>query len=113
MKEIPDARPFTTVIRENPPQAENLFPSIVDQVGLLLQRRCHHVDFHPGNILVGPEGKVVLIDFDKAAQRDETAQALAARYLARWERAVTKHGLPAWVSDRFQTLLLDKVRGLK
>ncbi len=110
MREAPAGWPYTTVIRESPDTAKALMPKIVQQVRLLLDQQYHHTDFHPGNILVGSAGDVLLIDFDKTLRRQESTTKLASRYVERWHRAVAKHSLPQFVSDLFEKLLNENLK---
>ena len=68
----------------------------------LVQNKILHVDLHPGNVIVDPEGKVYLLDFDKGRIFRGSRQRLQERYFARWKRAVIKHGLPAMLIECLQ-----------
>lgn len=92
--EIPRAQTLAEIARQDPARAEALLPAVAAVVGELVQRRLHHVDFHPGNVLINDEGQVFPIDFDKAGWLDGPADDLNHRYRQRWNRAITKHGLP-------------------
>ncbi len=80
---------------------EQLARSITAQVSLcvikLIKARIIHVDLHPGNVLVGSNGKVYLIDFDKASKFSGSIRSLRDFFLCRWRRACLKHGLPEYV----------------
>jgi 3-deoxy-D-manno-octulosonic acid kinase len=73
--------------------------STVDQILRLIQNKIWHVDLHPGNVIVNPEGRVFLLDFDKAQIYHGGKQQLQGRYFARWKRAVIKHQLPVMLID--------------
>jgi predicted Ser/Thr protein kinase len=45
-------------------------------------------------VLVDPEGRAYLIDFDRARTWRRGADRLRRRYRQRWQRAIAKHGLP-------------------
>jgi len=70
-------------------------------VAKMIGRRILHVDFHPGNILISEGGDVFLIDFDRAKVYKRPRPDLHHRYIRRWQRAVEKHRLPAWLGDAF------------
>ena len=80
-------------------------PLVVDevtrQVGLLIERRVAHVDLHPGNVFVGDDGAVYMLDFDRACAFAKPVEELRRQYDIRWRRAVEKHALPAVLADRF------------
>jgi 3-deoxy-D-manno-octulosonic acid kinase len=82
-----------------PERAAAALKKVGQQVALLVDNRLHHVDFHPGNVLVDRENRVFLIDFDKARFSREGRESLQQRYLERWRRAVQKHGLPPFLAD--------------
>ena len=82
-------------------QQETLFARLAPQMKALLDLGIHHVDLHPGNIIVTHEGLPVLIDFDKARLGVEDKKALSELYIKRWARAVTKHRLPESLSLQF------------
>lgn len=69
------------------------------QVTLLIRNRIHHIDLHPGNVLITPDNKVWLVDFDKAGFSREPLAKLRERYILRWRRAVLKHRLPDALSE--------------
>ena len=73
--------------------AKQHMAAVGSQVRTLIDHGILHVDLHPGNILVNPEGQVFLIDFDKA-RLYKNSQGLEEKYLHRWRRAVDKHDLP-------------------
>jgi 3-deoxy-D-manno-octulosonic acid kinase len=70
------------------------------QIELLVQNGIHHVDLHPGNVLLREtDGVVMLIDFDKGRETSLSIADLRERYLRRWRRAVIKHGLPPVLNE--------------
>ncbi len=93
--EIPDTKTFAEIARRDPDRAKSLLPVIETVIRRLISKRVHHVDFHPGNVLVDGCDRAFAIDFDKAAVVPLNPRDLAERYRRRWNRAVTKHGLPA------------------
>jgi 3-deoxy-D-manno-octulosonic acid kinase len=72
---------------------------LVEQIELLVKAKILHIDLHPENVLIDPEGKVYLIDFDKAREFKGSRRQLRMKYLNRWRRAVIKHGLPDIFSE--------------
>jgi len=75
-------------------------PELILQIGQLIRHRIFHVDLHPGNVLLGSDGKVCIIDFDRARFFPGSLNDLRDQYLIRWRRAVIKHQLPESVSER-------------
>ncbi len=73
--------------------------SVIKQVSELIQNQILHVDLHPGNVVLDAAGKVYLLDFDKGKVYHGNRQKLKNRYLARWQRAVNKHGLPKVLTE--------------
>ena len=76
--------------------------SVIEQISSLIQNDILHVDLHPGNVVVDAAGKVYLLDFDKGSVYHGNRQKLKIRYLARWQRAVNKHGLPKILTEMMQ-----------
>lgn len=103
---IMEERPASTTLAElahtDALRARAVIPQIAHAVARLIEHRIHHVDLHPGNILVDVADRVCLIDFDKSAHVTLTRSDLAERYRRRWHRAVVKHGLPSWLCDELQ-----------
>ena len=91
---VASPRTLVEVALNEPSTAADLMPLVTDQIRLLIRRRILHVDLHPGNVLIGGDGKVVLIDFDRAGVSGRSAAALAKRYVNRWQRAMDKYNLP-------------------
>lgn len=79
--------------------AKQRMAAVCSQVRTLIHHGILHVDLHPGNILVNPEGRVFLIDFDKARLHNNS-QGLKEKYLHRWGRAVDKHALPPFLHQK-------------
>jgi serine/threonine protein kinase len=90
----------------DPGAAETLVQELVRQVQVLVQHRIAHIDLHPGNVHVGDDGAVYLLDFDRAMRFEGSEDELRVRYGNRWRRAVEKHGLPPALADRFTRKLL-------
>ncbi len=101
-KEIPDARPLSAISLDSPRAAAAAMPALTEQVQRLIRSRIHHVDLHPGNVLLDPKNRVYLIDFDQSRISRSSAQKLARRYCRRWQRAVLKYSLPRELDESFQ-----------
>jgi len=89
----------------SPEEVSSVLGSFSVLVEKLIRARIYHVDLHPGNVLVDANGKVSLIDFDKACIFSGPANILRDKYLCRWRRAVIKHGLPDFLSEHVCALL--------
>jgi tRNA A-37 threonylcarbamoyl transferase component Bud32 len=76
--------------------------SVIEQILVLIQNDILHVDLHPGNVVVDVREQVYLLDFDKGRVYHGNRQKLKDRYLARWQRAVSKHGLPEMLTEILQ-----------
>ena len=93
-RRVPDALPLTQFSRRHPEGLAAVMAACGRQIARLIQNRILHPDLHPGNVLVNPQGKIWIIDFDKAAIYRGRRQNLEDRYRQRWRRAVHKHALP-------------------
>lgn len=82
-----------------------IFDRLAPQMKALLDMGIHHVDLHPGNIILTREGHPVIIDFDKAREGITDRQALSELYVKRWTRAVKKHNLPENLSECFKHMM--------
>ncbi len=102
-KKIPEAQTLADLSRSAPERAKAVMPALIDQVKLMIEAGVLHVDLHPGNALIDAEETVFIIDFDKAKTGRKNRSMLHRRYLRRWERAVKKYGLPAFLSSRLRT----------
>lgn len=89
-------------LKSDPVTLASLMSEMTRQVRLLIAHRLAHVDLHPGNVLIDTGGALYLLDFDKATVFKGTPEELRELYLVRWARSVTKHGLPAFLADRFR-----------
>jgi 3-deoxy-D-manno-octulosonic acid kinase len=84
-------------------KARQVMEAVIEQISVLIKNDILHVDLHPGNIVVDGTGHVFLVDFDKGRIYCGSRKKLRNRYLARWQRAVTKHKLPEMLIDLLQT----------
>lgn len=99
--EIKDTQTLSALSLNNPVQAKEAMNQLRPQVKRLIDNRIHHVDLHPGNVLVTRPGDIYLIDFDKAKNATLPAEDLKAKYISRWRRAVDKHHLPRMIRELF------------
>ncbi len=88
--------------RQDEKEAGLAMHSVIEQISSLIQSNILHVDLHPGNVVVDGTGKVYLLDFDRGRIYHGNRQKLNNRYLARWRRAVDKHGLPKILTEMMQ-----------
>jgi 3-deoxy-D-manno-octulosonic acid kinase len=93
-REIENAVTLARLSIQEPDRARAAMGDLIRQVHILLENNIHHVDLHPGNVLVDRKDKVFLIDFDKAGTRPTNREQLRKKYIKRWRRAVVKHRLP-------------------
>ena len=84
---------------KRPELARQAMDPLIDQMRLLIDNGVLHVDLHPGNVILGDNGWVYMLDFDKGQRFNGSLDQLKNRYLSRWQRAVNKHRLPAWLGD--------------
>lgn len=85
--------------RQNENHARKAMVSAMAQILLLIQNNILHVDLHPGNVVIDKNGRVFLVDFDRARLYSGNKEKLKSRYRARWQRAVVKHRLPGMLGD--------------
>ena len=83
----------------NPEKTVSLMDDMNRQLGLLIENQIHHVDLHPGNVLIDGEENLFIIDFDKARTTPQNRQKLKKKYIRRWQRAVNKYQLPAALNN--------------
>ncbi len=91
---IEDHVSFARLSRDKKEKAVTLMPSIARNIRRLIQNKMHHVDLHPGNILIDQSDRNYIIDFDKAYYFTGSRDKLAGLYQKRWNKAVYKHSLP-------------------
>jgi 3-deoxy-D-manno-octulosonic acid kinase len=99
MEERLHSQSLVTLARTDASRAQTLLPQVSDVMARLISHHIHHVDLHPGNVLVDAEDRICLVDFDKTARVTLTKAELAERYHRRWQRAVVKHALPSWLGN--------------
>ena len=104
-EEIKQHQTLAQLSLSDPDTALSLVSQVASQVGILIHNNIHHVDLHPGNVLVDADSNIHLIDFDKARVKQRDSQELQKKYLSRWKRAVIKHRLPEDLWKSFETEL--------
>jgi len=99
-RRIEGHRSLSEIGADDPTRCRSAVEEAAGQIRLLIENRVHHVDLHPGNIILDAEGQVYVIDFDKARRVSWPPEKLAAAYVGRWKRAVEKYSLPAFMTDQ-------------
>ncbi|MDA8402930.1 MAG: phosphotransferase [Desulfobacteraceae bacterium] len=93
-REIENAVTLARLSIQAPDRARAAMGELMRQVAVLVDNTIHHVDLHPGNVLVDMHNRIFLIDFDKARTAPQNRNQLREKYINRWRRAVAKHHLP-------------------
>ena len=112
-REIEAVKSLAEVAFTDPERAHQLLGSVTGQISRLIEHQIHHVDMHPGNVLVGPDDTIYLIDFDKAGTSRLRPEKLATRYCRRWHRAIVKHHLPDALNTEFEKRLMAAFKGVR
>lgn len=94
IREIENSQTLVEHSSTNPQQLPGLIEQLRQQISLLVEQKIHHVDLHPGNVLISADETLFIIDFDKASIFSGSADELWAKYVSRWQRALSKHQLP-------------------
>ncbi len=102
---LENTRSLAELCLEHPDLTEDALKKTAVQVAILVQNRIHHVDLHPGNVLVDEKGAVSIIDFDKAHESGLSPEILAETVIRRWKRAVVKYNLPDMAANVFEGAL--------
>lgn len=97
-REIPHARTLVEISTHEPGKLKVLMPRLMKELDSLIENRIHHVDLHPGNVIVNDHDELFIIDFDKAQTNVRNRKKLQQKYVKRWQRAVTKHNLPVMLN---------------
>lgn len=97
-REIENAQTLAEISRYDTNRLRTLIPKLRNQVDTLVENKIHHVDLHPGNVLVNNHNELFIIDFDKAQTNFKDKRNLHQKYINRWRRAVLKHNLPAMLN---------------
>lgn len=94
-REIQNSCTLAEFSKTNPEKILLLMTDLARQLNILVENQIHHVDLHPGNVLVDNQDNLYIVDFDKARTTPQNRQKLKKKYLSRWQRAVVKYQLPA------------------
>lgn len=105
MEELCGTRSIVEISEDEGDALPRALDGLSEQIRLLIKHRIFHVDLHPGNVLVGGDDTVYIVDFDKACHFKGSHQALRELYLRRWRRAVIKHKLPPLLSEMMSLTL--------
>ncbi len=93
-RKIENSKTFSTIALENMTRAKKILPLICRNIQLLINNGIHHVDLHPGNIIVDKQNYPFIVDFDKACMFSGSQKRLSELYDKRWSRAIANHSLP-------------------
>jgi 3-deoxy-D-manno-octulosonic acid kinase len=96
---VPGTRPLSNAEGWDEGACRVVVEKTAGEIRRLIEHRIHHVDLHPGNVLVDEDGGVHIIDFDKARRVRWRREKLCAAYIKRWKRAVEKYSLPQLMAD--------------
>lgn len=99
-------RTLAALSRVDPDRAQTLLPLVTENVRKLIFGAICHVDLHPGNILIDDRDAVYVIDFDRARFFTGSTRQLWKRYQRRWQRAIIKHRLPAFLAQALKERLI-------
>ena len=98
-KEISNACTLAHLSVTVPDRIRPVMNNLTRQISVLLENHIHHVDLHPGNVLVDAADRVFIIDFDKARTNQKNHLRLRKKYRERWQRAVLKYNLPSILNE--------------
>jgi 3-deoxy-D-manno-octulosonic acid kinase len=101
-REVINHKTLVELCGEDKKRCEAALLKAADNVRKLVENGIHHVDLHPGNILVDPSDDVYIIDFDKARISPMAPAKLAAAMVKRWKRAIKKYKLPEEMAVIFE-----------
>lgn len=99
-RKIEGARSLSEMGRGDSDRCRAAVEKAAGQIRILIDSGVHHVDLHPGNVLLNAQGQVYIIDFDKARRVTWRREKLAAAYVKRWKRAVEKYSLPDFMTGQ-------------
>ena len=98
-REIKPARPLAQLCSDDEGRARRLMTAVNEQISRLIENRIKHADLHPGNVVVDDQDRVFLLDFDRGKIYQGSIDKLKDRYIKRWQRAVSKYGLPDYLNE--------------
>jgi len=93
-KEIENSKNFVELCFNEKDKAVSLLPVICENIKRLIINSIHHIDLHPGNIIIDKSNKPFILDFDKTRYFSGDKRKLAKKYQQRWQRAIKKYRLP-------------------
>lgn len=99
---VANHRTFAAVCQTDAARAKGLMPVITDNIRKLVAGKIHHVDLHPGNILIDDNDTPYIIDFDRARWFSGKPARLWEKHKKRWDRAIDKHDLPLFAKTVFE-----------
>lgn len=108
-REIENARSLVDLCHDSEASCLEALEKTIDQTRRLIESRIHHVDLHPGNVLINGKGDVYLIDFDKAHPSPLSRKKLINAVIRRWKRAVAKYHLPEMMAEVFERGLRNHI----
>ncbi len=91
-QKIGSGKTLVETSKESGQPLSTLMNQVITEIGKLIQNNIHHVDLHPGNVIVDND-KIYLIDFDKAKTVSCSVDELWNKYKNRWQRALEKYNL--------------------
>ena len=101
-REIEEALSLARLSLTDDTRTQPVMTSVTEQISLLIDNSILHVDLHPGNVVVDQKDRVFLLDFDKGHFYRGKKNKLRDRYINRWQRAVSKHGLPNILAEMLE-----------
>jgi len=103
-REIEDNQTLAKLSLKDENRTKEIMPEVTGQISKLIQNRIHHVDLHPGNVLITSDNEIFFIDFDKALIYQGDKIRLSKKYIKRWQRSIRKHKLPEILSIEFNKI---------
>jgi 3-deoxy-D-manno-octulosonic acid kinase len=101
-REIKEALSLARLSLTDETRIQPAMTSVTEQISRLIDNGILHVDLHPGNVVVDQKDRVFLLDFDKGHFYRGKKNKLTDRYINRWQRAVSKHGLPNFLAEMLE-----------
>lgn len=100
---LENTTPFVDILKQDFIKANYLLPLVCQQVVNLIAANVWHIDLHPGNVLIGEDSTVDIVDFDNASFfQTKNKKALAEKYIDRWTRACKKYKLPLEINKYYR-----------
>lgn len=106
-QEILNFRDFCNLDEDDIEKIRSYTKELARQIKILINNKIYHIDLHPGNVGVGEDNQIYIIDFDKAHYFKGSKNELRDKYIVRWRRAVIKHKLSELLSEYFCANLRD------